>query len=97
MTAASVAGPDDEKSDVFIRRITLRNLLSFGPDAYSGPSGTPNPGEVEHTNPGEVEHTNPEEVEHGIREVEHGIREVEHRFRRKWNIGSGGRERSSVA
>ena len=39
----------------------------------------------------------PGEVEHGIREVEHGIREVEHRFRRKWNIGSGGRERSSVA
>ena len=32
MTAASVARPDDERSDVFIRRITLRNLLSFGPD-----------------------------------------------------------------
>ena len=32
MTAASVAGPNDERSDVFIRRITLRNLLSFGPD-----------------------------------------------------------------
>ena len=32
MTAAPVAGPDDERADVFIRRITLRNLLSFGPD-----------------------------------------------------------------
>lgn len=32
MTVASVAGPDDERSGVFIRRITLRNLLSFGPD-----------------------------------------------------------------
>ena len=32
MSAASVAGPGDEKSDVFIRRITLRNLLSFGPE-----------------------------------------------------------------
>ncbi len=32
MTAASVAGPDDERSAVFIRRIRLRNLLSFGPD-----------------------------------------------------------------
>ena len=32
MTAASVAGPGDERSDVFIRRIKLRNLLSFGTD-----------------------------------------------------------------
>ena len=32
MTLPSVAGPGDERSDVFIRRITLRNLLSFGPD-----------------------------------------------------------------
>lgn len=32
MTAASVAGPDDERPDLFIRRIRLRNLLSFGPD-----------------------------------------------------------------
>ena len=32
MTAAVVAGPGDERSDVLIRRITLRNLLSFGPD-----------------------------------------------------------------
>ena len=39
----------------------------------------------------------PAEVEHRFREVEHGFREVEHRFRRKWNRGSGGRERSSVA
>ena len=30
-------------------------------------------------------------------EVEHGIREVERRIRRKWNIGSWDRERSSVA
>lgn len=32
MTAASVAGPDDERPDLFIRRIRLRHLLSFGPD-----------------------------------------------------------------
>ena len=32
MTAASVTGPDDD-ANVFLRRITLQNLLSFGPDA----------------------------------------------------------------
>ncbi len=49
--------------------------------AYSGRSGTPIS----------------EEVEHRFWEVEHGFRDVERRFRTKWNIGSGDRERSSVA
>ena len=40
---------------------------------------------------------NPEEVEYRFQEVEHEIREVERRIRRKWNIGSWDRERSSVA
>ena len=39
----------------------------------------------------------PEEVEYRFQEVEHEIREVERRIRRKWNIGSWDRERSSVA
>ena len=38
-----------------------------------------------------------DEVEHRFRDVEHGFRDVERRFRTKWNIGSGDRERSSVA
>ena len=49
---------------------------------YSGGSGTRNPEEVEQAIP---------------EEVEQRFREVEQRFRRKWNSGSGGRERSSVA
>ena len=44
MTAASDTKPGDEKPHVLIRRITLQNLLSFGPEGVElelGPLNVP--------------------------------------------------------